>query len=254
MIDIFIHISKTAGTSLKNVLYSNYEPEDIHESYDPKLWHPDIQEELNGFHWKLILGHIRYGYHENIQGDSQYFTIMRNPIERCYSHYRHFYRSPIDWHKELLLKHPTAFSFSEADIAYNLQTRIISGVHDIEVFKANEKAYLELAKKNLDQFVCVGLSERFDESLILFKNRLKWKRIYYSSTNIDTTKRKNTPLTTAEIKALQAVNQLDLELYEYAQERFEKDIKSIPFFNIKKLIFKQLNSLRSHKHKLMKEH
>tara|TARA_B100000780_G_C21109233_1_gene448139 strand:+ start:210 stop:968 length:759 start_codon:yes stop_codon:yes gene_type:complete len=251
MINIFIHISKTAGTSLKQVIYNNYALEEIHESYDPKLWHPNIQKDLNGFDWKLILGHIRYGYHENIEGDTQYFTVMRNPVERCYSHFRHFHRSPIEEHKEIAKSYPNISSFSKTDKAYNLQTRIISGVHDVNKFKKDERRYLELAKKNLDKFVCIGLSDRFDESLLLLKDRLDWKRIYYSSSNVDPTKRKTSHLTKEEKKGLQEANQLDIELYKYAQKRFEKDINSIPFFGIKKLLFKQLNSLRNLKLKLM---
>ena len=47
-----------------------------------------------------------------------------------------------------------------------------------------ERGDLELAKRNLDDFLLVGLTERFDESFIMLRRALGWRLPMYAARNV----------------------------------------------------------------------
>lgn len=68
----------------------------------------------------------------------------------------------------------------------NMQTRAISGQIEVLNFlppyeKMTDDA-LDCAKRNLRiNFKCAGVIERFDESLLIMKRKLGWRKIYEAS-------------------------------------------------------------------------
>ena len=64
--------------------------------------------------------------------------------------------------------------------------RLIAGIGAGEFEGAQgelDASALALAKRNLDGFIAVGLTERFDESLIMIRRALGWRLPAYMSTN-----------------------------------------------------------------------
>lgn len=104
--------------------------------------------------------------------------MLRDPIDRVISHYYHVINRP----KHYLYKAVTSRNMNLAEYvrsglsheANNGQVRQISGVE--AVFFDREPVspgVLDVAKRNLSEhFHGVGLLERYDESLILFKKLL----------------------------------------------------------------------------------
>ena len=120
------------------------------DAYDYKEWEKGFKALTNQEEVKLIQGHFRFGYHEFITPyPYNYFTFLRNPIDLTVSHYYHLVRSENPEHKERLKGVNSLAEFATKHSAYNLQTRIISGVYPIDEFKANENELFELAKENL---------------------------------------------------------------------------------------------------------
>ena len=74
-------------------------------------------------------------------------------------------------------------------------------------------------------FSVVGFTERFDETLILFKRSFGWRVDGYSRRNVG----KNRPATEQvpidTLRLLEDLNQLDIQLYENAVTRFDTAIK-----------------------------
>jgi hypothetical protein len=105
----------------------------------------------------------------------------------------------------------------------NQLVRYVSGKSPEE----NPQAALDKAKENLmSEFDAFGLLERFDESLLLFWSRLDWSRppFYVSTTrNPDRPTIEDLPEETTDI--VRAHHQLDLELYRFAQQQFEKTLQ-----------------------------
>jgi DNA repair exonuclease SbcCD ATPase subunit len=82
---------------------------------------------------------------------------------------------------------------------------------------------LEQAKRNLrEELVFFGLTERFDESLVLAKQRLGFRSILYKSSGRVNTKRPRGDEVSEELAAAaERCNRYDIELYRYAEELFD---------------------------------
>jgi len=109
----------------------------------------------------------------------------------------------------------------------NGQARRIAGV--LSPFGECGRDVLERAQRNIvDHFVVVGLTERLVDSIALMKDRLNWrsapiprrKNASRSGSNSDAL-----PQTTLE--AILERNQLDLELYAFAERRFEEQLEAL---------------------------
>ena len=81
-----------------------------------------------------------------------------------------------------------------------------------------DRQTLETAKRNLDAFTVAGLVERFDESVDLMQRLLGWTARTTTPT-LNVTPERREPPADALTTLLQR-NRLDLELYEFAAERF----------------------------------
>src|ERR687883_2082574 len=85
---------------------------------------------------------------------------------------------------------------------------------------------LEIAKKNLrEHFAAVGLFDRFDESLLLFKKVLGWGSIYYVRLNVTKDRPAKRQVPDEARRLVERYNEMDMELYEYARRRFEEAIR-----------------------------
>ena len=98
----------------------------------------------------------------------------------------------------------------------NLQTRMLSGLP--EPFGEVDDEMLERAKHNLrDGLVFFGLTERFDESLVLAKQRLGLRSILYRSNSRVNTSRPRGDEIPPTAASGRACNRYDTELYHYAR-------------------------------------
>jgi hypothetical protein len=104
---------------------------------------------------------------------------------------------------------------------------------------------LEIAKKNLrDHFSVVGLSERFDETLILIKRKFGWRLPCYVKVNVTKNRPSKGSLSDSTLELLQEHTVLDEQLYKYAQDLFRQQIKEQGIWlRIDLAFFKFLNTL-----------
>ena len=220
---IFLHVPKTGGRTLRATLRFKYPSETlIFYAMDKPLEDFEripVEERRRA---RVVTGHFPYGIHRHIPQRCEYVTMLREPISRMVSR----------WHAtEKRIGRPGHWSFDErgrstmgfdewleaagATVA-NVQTRMIAGRPRGHVVDRDD---LEQAKDNLDRFLVVGLTERYDESFILMRRGLGWKLPLYATRNV----RKAAPASGAELPAdaierMRTVNALDLELYAHAQD------------------------------------
>jgi hypothetical protein len=122
----------------------------------------------------------------------------------------------------------------------NGQTRQIAGVLE----GSPDASSLARAKHNLETAFCaVGLVDRFDESVVLFRRRLGWKLPLYVRKNIG----RSQPESEAADQALDIIrsrNALDAELYEFGRGLFlEQMRREGRSFQLEVSVFKALNAL-----------
>ncbi len=172
--------------------------------------------------FKVVRGHLSYGIHEFLPQGATYITMLRDPVSRFLSSYSFILRRPL---------HPLHWKLKKAGVGIedfmqytlhrqNLQCRVIAGVG--EGGTCDEQT-LAVAKENLTRsFSVVGLSERFQESLVLIATTFGWNIPYYENRKVSKVRPALEPRL---VQMIQDHNQLDMQLYEFGRERFEKDLR-----------------------------
>lgn len=219
---IFLHIPKTGGVTLKRSLKWKYPGRLIEEE---SLTRPlaeferlPLSERASA---RVVCGHLHYGIHARIPQDCAYITLLREPVARVISYYHYILGHPKHaLHADLASSSEPLEEFLRIDPSVdNHQTRMISGHGGGELTSRAAEPLdsdaLEEAKRNLERFLVVGLTERFDETFILIRRALGWKLPYYRTANVA-----NRPTTASEDtrERIRERNRLDLELYAFADE------------------------------------
>ncbi len=245
----FLHIPKTAGTTLHSIIIRNYTKDNLYTWNAIRF--PNALLELDKNKREKISvfkGHFPYGVHTLLtQQDIAYFTLLRNPTDRVISHYNQLIRSPNHHFYQEWAKHQyTLLQLLEnGKLIYlnNMMVRMISGKLNEPWDEIND-AHLHLAIQNLEMhFPIVGIQEQFDEFLLLLCQQYGWRFPYYrkqqvlKKTSASYIPDENTRL------AIKQHNQLDEKLYAYVQERFNKQlIDAGPDFPKKVIRFKKTNT------------
>jgi hypothetical protein len=178
---------------------------------------------------KLVRGHFPLGIRELLprylpkERELCCFTFLREPADRTLSHFfavraagRGYGLPPLA--PDATLEDALAGGY----LHDNLQTRMLSG--QPEPFGEVDEAMLEQAKHNLAHgLVVFGLTERFDESLVLAKKRLGLRSILYrTSGRVNTARPRGDKVPAKLRKAAERCNPYDTELYRYAEQLFDQ--------------------------------
>ena len=242
---IFLHIGKTAGSTLRQVLKRQFPSSHLTVRARQRPRTDTIADfarlpEADRLRPRLIMGHTVYGLHEGVPRPCTYVTMLRHPVKLAFSQYRYVQRIPSHHHHEAV-KDLTLEEYVASRISFemdNSQTRAIAGDLGTPVGECTDEM-LELAKRNLDEhFSWFGLTERFDESLILLRRTFAWKDVRYVSRNVS---RSRADLTQAQRELLEQANRLDMELYAYAQQVMDERIAAEPGFAEELERFKRAN-------------
>jgi hypothetical protein len=230
---IFLHIPKTGGVTLRSALRVRHPSELLNISTLDSPPRPTPLEALEEVplsarrEARVIVGHLAYGAHEYIPRPCEYVTLLRDPVARVISYYYYVLDHPKHWfHDELVRSNMTLEEFirSSRDPGVdNDQTRRISGrgTHEL-MTRGQGREALDEAKRNLERFSLVGLTERFDESFILLRRRLGWKLPLYVTANVS---RRPKPASEGAVSLIRERNELDLELYAFAHKLFSEAVK-----------------------------
>lgn len=234
---IFLHIPKAGGTTLRNVLYSQYARQKIFEigedvNGDIKRFKALPAADMGGI--KLLSGHMSHGLHHFFPGSVKYLTMLRDPVKRVYSEFR--FLSSNQLHPLYPMVSKLSFRqylhINPTRQASNGQTRLLSG----DCFNGQTgipgtgslgRGDFEKALKNLKAYYkTIGLLERFDETLLIWRGQLSWGLPFYEKKNI--TARASEPLNKADIALVKEINRYDLKLYEAATKQFDRTVQLQP--------------------------
>jgi hypothetical protein len=207
----FIHINKTAGRTLRYILRSSFglrhcEVEPWHAAWTGPPFSAQDLKRVRKLYPRLesIAGHRVTGYADLDDGGGaplKYFTFMRDPLKTCASRFQ--------YNVQYRGKQGLDFDdWIQKDWTRNHQTRMIAGTADVS-------AAIEILRTKQ---VFVGLTERFDESLLLLKtlvaNRLNlsYEPVNVSSANVIA------PRLLADERTRELLieaNQVDQQLYDF---------------------------------------
>ncbi|PHG57690.1 sulfotransferase family 2 domain-containing protein [Bacillus toyonensis] len=240
---VFVHISKTGGTTLRNILDKQYGSNSLGIYADPSIPTFNSKEKilnmiLQHIHTaKSISGHFSYGMkYDHIAPEPllslidtprniSHITMLRNPVENIFSLYHHYKRNN---YFNIQSSNVTFETFIKQKLYYpNYQTLRVSGT-DIPD--------LSVAKNNIiNNFSIVGITDMYNESIFLMKERFNWKDIKYQKLNhfVKTDSVQNIP--NELIKLINLDNKLDFKLYTFTKQLLKQKINELNIIKRKEL-------------------
>ena len=240
---IFLHVAQTGGTTLRTVLQRHFpssevlvvpsadrEPSHLRPQREATLTHFASLPESTRAGARLIEGHTIFGLHELVPRPSTYITLLRDPVSLVMSKFAAASRGAgeradrgVTWGEMTLDAYVRSGISLETD---NSQTRALSGDTSTPFGECSD-AMLELAKSNIRNRVSVaGLTERFDETLVLLRRTFGWSKLWYVRADGDLHWPRGQGASPDTLRWIEQQNRLDMELYGWACRRFEEAIAS----------------------------
>lgn len=232
---IFFHIPKTGGITLQSLIKKQYKKPEIFITdgahvKESILEFKKLSEEKRS-KLKVIMGHMPFGLHTYIPHNSNYITILREPVNRILSEYcfiRESSEKVLQSFRNKAINMGLREFVNKKVCGDNFQTRLLSGNANFNRIETADCPIelLDIAKENIkNHFEVVGILERFEETLALLKIRFNWDISNYSKHNRTLSRIQKKDLTKDELKTMKKRNRLDIKLYEFAKKRFNKQIK-----------------------------
>jgi hypothetical protein len=240
----FIHMPKTAGTSLRSAVFQVSTPGVLVQPLYSKDDHYSLMSLKGRDNQLIVFGHFSFGLHRQLEdAHAEYATVLRHPVDRVISLYQHHLRFESSPYHTLLIEQKFSLTdFVEAcitpetnnefvrnfsasygwfalncDRAANQWWRFTRGLPTRQI---NEQFRLRRAIRNLRRyFKHVGCVEHLSDTVSFIES---WAQMPQSSLKVP---RENVYmgermlLTSAERRVIENANQLDLELYEQVKAR-----------------------------------
>lgn len=228
---LFLHIQKTAGTSIQEMarqLYGN----------DGVLSHGDYEvvssSELRKY--PFISGHFGFEFARPLMTDRYCFTFLRDPVERLLSLYRFcrqrdesgpLYDMAKKYDLEGFLRLADSDDFFRERLWNNQTWQLAYGwgahLHDGKTKRSmtdfTPRQLLHLACINLDAFDYVGFVETFDHDISKIMSALTCTKIHVRHSNASKIDNSTDTLSRSAKKKLAHLTGLDKKLYKYALQR-----------------------------------
>jgi hypothetical protein len=178
---VFVHINKTAGRTVRYILRSSFgtrhcEAEPLQAGPSDRVFSTDDLKLARKVYPRLesIGGHRVTGYVDLQETGTEfkYFTFMRDPVKTCASRFQ--YNIQYRGKKDLVFE-----EWIQRDWTRNSQTKLIAGAADAD-------SAIRIIK---DKNIFIGLTERFDESMLLLKGlrannlNISYRRVNVASDN-----------------------------------------------------------------------
>ncbi len=223
----FLHIPKTAGTSLFSLFRSVLGEEQVYQVRDVNIG-KQRAEAIQSF--SLVGGHLTYDQMQSYFERERYrFTFLRHPVERFLSMY-YYYRAVEEVNRDQTVRMAKALDLaayidwlSETEEYQHVriaQTWYLTGGFMTKISLAER---LDLAKENLAGLDFVGITELMADSLDLLCLDCHWAPVErIPRDNVTVYRPKMKDIDGDLIQRIMDISSPDLELYAYGLNLYEQ--------------------------------
>jgi hypothetical protein len=229
---IFLHVPKTGGATLVDIARRQFPaaavvalPDSLAGARAALAQRPEDDRR----HLRFLHGHVPFGAHSAMPGPVHHVTLLRHPVARMVSVYHYARRRP-EWdaHRAIHGRGLTLERFVESDAAAEFndaQTRFLAGSDE----PVHGPAALAQAVRHLDgEVAVVGITERFDESLLVCGRRFGWQRLHYVRQNVNRRRPALADVPPRAVALIERRNALDLELYAAGERALDAALAAMP--------------------------
>lgn len=227
---IFMHIPKTAGSTLGNIIDRHYANNRlfvmIHDRDNDTF---AAQPEDMRARVQMVRGMTYYGIHRVIPRESRYFTLYRHPVDRVISQYFYVQRRKMRGNPSAKVQPLEAF-LERNPFHTQMQLGLTVGGDSKGEARAQslDSSHISVARANLERhFSLVGTIDHFDEALVLMKHRFGWKNVAYARRNV-APEDQRAKVTPGQLRQIESMCALETEFYEQIRADFEAELRDQP--------------------------
>lgn len=248
---IFLHIPKSGGSTFHTILRKKFKKPEIYNIFGARNHDPEVIKfvelaEAEREKIGLLKGHMPFGLHQHLPGAAKYISFLRDPVDAVVSRYYYIKKNAHNPKHEQV--HGAGMSISEfvtSGVVFgtnNCHCRFLTGEIDRLSYGENKDLYQNAIDNIERHFLWVGITERFDESILVLAELLGWKKPpYYIKQNVNTARKSKPRLSDDDRKIIASYNQDDQALYQYANEKLDAQINKIADFDQKLADFQKVN-------------
>ncbi|KPJ88506.1 MAG: hypothetical protein AMJ53_16695 [Gammaproteobacteria bacterium SG8_11] len=211
ILNIYLHLPKCGGMSVTDALKAGLGEDRVQIFPNFAI---DTEVKLKT---RVVIGHLKFGCHKDVfppVEDIRYLTMVREPVERLYSHWAYLQRQG-------RMELPIAdFLESKRAIVDNLQVRMLTGRDWLEWAEIGEpitEKDLRQAKYNIAQhFDWVGVMDHFGASIARLSLYLKadLPALHHNKWNM------REPIPPELAERARELNEYDAQLYQWVKETY----------------------------------
>ncbi len=222
----FLHIPKTAGVSVRNIIGYHFDATEIAHTPD-HLWKDKAYAQQIFQNYRFVHGHFLSIFLEDYFGKIRTVTFLREPVSRVVSLYRFLktqnpdaVENPIIRERILLAGRLKLDEFLDSagpevlDVFENEQSKRLGA-------RSRNDDWASMARDTLELFDHVGIVEEMDESMSSLCAMFCW-RPPSAVPWLNVTERRREELSDATRRRLQSLNAVDMEIYELGRRLLSK--------------------------------
>jgi hypothetical protein len=240
----FLHIPKTAGTTLITILDKYFKSDFILKAHSWNELLPMLPLDFSKY--QFVRGHFGYAIVKLISKNPLCITMLRDPIKNSISAYQMLSRQqedierfhiPMNKNLSELIEGPyleglknqqTHWLVIEQDILERTKNFSKNQLKDYRpeadkelLPKFSDEKFLKIAKNRISEFAFIGIVEKMEESLFLLHYTFGWKPIR-NKVKENTATNSTIELSDKAKNKLSENTKIDQKLYKYATNIFEE--------------------------------
>jgi hypothetical protein len=218
---LFLHVPKTAGTAFRSALASAvapgnrvwvYPPEDMVGALTPAMLAELSDSDKRQL--RLVMGHFHFGLHRSLPQRSHYVTMVREPVSRVASLYKHYRQTHPEIVTEMGLEE---WVFSGRVLQTdNEMTRLISGRENVHFGECTPDLLAEAFDHIRHRFAAVLTIDDIEASAALTGRLLRRRLPPIQRENVSL-EISPSELSDDARRRIEELNRYDLALYEFAR-------------------------------------